>query len=333
MTLHRPALLLSLRYLAIFMIISLFFSWSLYTISINEIGRGFRRLGPGHARLFEQDTGENFLVIRDQQLTDARQALIQRLILINLVILAIGGVLSYLLAVRTLRPLEEAAEAQQRFTADASHELKTPITAMRAEIETSLMDPNLNLTRAKKVLKSNVEELQKLTDLSNALLRLAASSTDNLRTEDVPVNSIVAGACAPFESAAKAQSMKFAKRLIATNGLSVQADPQLLTESIRILVDNAIKYSGAKKVEVATHIDNSTIRITVTDDGVGIRHTDQQRIFERFYRVDQSRTKQTVAGFGLGLSLAQQIVAAHNGNLTVSSQPSQGSTFTIELPR
>lgn len=335
MTFHKTSLKLASFYLTILMTISVFFSASIYQVSVAELERGLRRPLPA----FSQPMDDSFSNFIRQELTnqrldafnEARQRMITRLLFINLFILLGGGMLSYYLALRTLRPIEEAHQAQSRFTADASHELRTPITAMRSEIEVALMDPKLTLEDAKVQLKSNVEELEKLTALSEGLLQLAHTDNSSLQTEAVPALSIAEDALARVVPQTKRHNVTV-KHTISP-GAMVQAEQVSATEALVTLLDNAIKYSPAKStVNLKVRTDQKSVAFTVSDNGPGIAESELPHIFDRFYRADSSRTKQGVSGYGLGLAIAKSIVDAHHGSLKVKSTVGKGSTFTMLLP-
>src|SRR5690606_24889873 len=137
-----------------------------------EIARPFRPPGPVRTIVMSGGNGtlEQFVIERDEVIASARQRLLSTLVLLNAFIAIGGGFLSYYLARRSLQPIEEAHEAQSRFSADASHELRAPITAMRAEAELTVTEPKLTLTLARSQLESNIEALDKLTALSDGLL-------------------------------------------------------------------------------------------------------------------------------------------------------------------
>ena len=168
---------LTLLYVAVVMLISIIFSGAFYRVASNEINRGL-----GRQTRFIQDmpiTGGFVFHVQDlednriAQLQDSSQRLRDNLILFNLLILAAASAVSYAFAKHTLKPIEEMVEAQNRFTADASHELRTPLTALRTEIEVNLRDKKLSLAQSKKLLQSNLEEIDRLESLSSALLKLA----------------------------------------------------------------------------------------------------------------------------------------------------------------
>ncbi len=335
MMFHKPSVRLATLYLAIVMAISLFFSGLIYQLSIQELERGLRRPDPVLMRPSSYglpiEIRNQILDEREDQFNTARERILMRLVAINLLVLVSGGFLSYYLAIRTLRPIEEAHEAQSRFTADASHELRTPITAMRSENEVALMDPKLTLKQAKLQLQSNIEELEKLTQLSEGLLRLAQLDFKSLPREDLSVTELVAQAV--NRSAQAAENKKI---LISTNispDIIVEGDATSLTESLSILIDNAIKYSPEKsEINVAANKRQKQVEISFIDRGIGIGANELPHIFERFYRADSSRTNQEITGYGLGLAIAQNIIQVHDGDIHVSSAPGKGSTFTVLLP-
>jgi signal transduction histidine kinase len=335
-TFHKNSLKLAGLYLAIIMCISLFFSAVIYQLSTQELERGLRRpiviqtQGDIPAP-FISDQARDLL---NQQARDryeeARDHVVSRLIVTNLLILLVAGFVSYFLAVRTLRPIEEANESLERFTADASHELRTPLAAMRTEIEVALMDPKLKVSEARKLLESNLEELAKLTALSEGLLKLARRETDHLQ-DAVQLKSVIDEAVQRAEPMAARKNIKFDVQ--QKDAITVLGDQIGLTEAVHVLLDNAIKYSPEKTtVSVTTTSKQKQAIVQVTDHGVGIQSTDVPHIFERFYRADAARSKRQVEGYGIGLALAKHIVDMHGGTITVASKPDKGTTFTIHLP-
>lgn len=331
---HKASVRLAGLYLLIIMGISLFFSANVYQLSVQEFDHGLR--GPGDLviqQLPEAGFGTvrtNFIQARDQDFAMAKQRVLGRLIFINLLILIGGGFLSYFLALLTLKPIEEAHASLERFTADASHELRTPITAMRSENEVALMDSKLTLKQAKEHLKSNIEELEKLTHLTEGLLRLASLEKTQFNVAKLNSDEVVQQAISRVLSMAEQK-----KILISSDSAPVSfvGDESSLVEALVILLDNAVKYSPAKS-EVAVSVKNEPRHtvLQVTDQGVGIKAGEAQHIFERFYRADTSRSKIDTNGYGLGLAIARDIVKLHHGSLTVNSKPGKGSTFTITLP-
>lgn len=270
--------------------------------------------------------------IRDENYDRFRNNLIAKLALVNAGMLVIGGAASYLLARRSLRPLEQALESQGRFTSDAAHELRTPLTAMKIETELALRQQSLSGREAREVLHSNLEEIGKLETLTGALLRLARSSEtiDTSFWQDYKLQDILDTAVERWIDKAKAAgiTLKLPKSKAVVHG-----DPDQLVELFVPLIANAVKYSakGSEVVLDAREEDNK-VWVDVIDHGAGIAEVDLPHIFERFYRADQSRNKTQVDGYGLGLSLAQTIARNHGGRISVKSEYGKGSTFTVELP-
>ena len=320
------------------MLISLIFSVSLYRVSSEEIERNNRR-NPAvvndiikNNSLFRIDVQE-LLEEQEQFIEESKRRLKGDLTLINLVIFMSGGVFSYLLARKTLEPIERAHEAQSRFTADASHELRTPITAIRAETELTLTDPKLTLKKARDQMQSTIEELDKLTELSEGLLQLARLENQTIEKEEVPLDHIVQHAVERVQSKAEDK-----KQIISVGKLpdtAISVNQIAMTEAIVTLLDNACKYSPEKtEIKLTAKSTRNTIQLSVKDNGPGIPSADQPFIFDRFYRADNSRsTASQTHGYGIGLSLAKSIMEAHGGSISVKSVPKKGATFTLSIPR
>jgi signal transduction histidine kinase len=325
---HSSTLRLSGSYLLVIMAMSIGFSFVFYRAAAGEVGR---QLPPDSYFGQIPDVGyrgyHNFFVNR---ISEARSDLLGKLLVMNLLVLVLGGLLSWLLARWTLTPIEQTMEAQGRFAADASHELRTPLAAMQSENEVVLRNPKLTLARAKAVLQSNFEEVIRLRALAETLLRLAW--TDAVDTPLMPV------ALADVTSDAINNCLKAAQdKTVAIDDnvakLQVLADKEGLTQALSVLLDNAIKFSQAGAVVRITAVQhNEEGWLSVVDEGSGIAASDLPHVFERFYRADSSRTKQTATGHGLGLPLAAQIVHQFGGEIAAASTLGKGSTFTIKLP-
>ena len=174
--------------------LSLVFSIGLYRVSSEELENSLRRPLPAQQRRLLGSELATLNELRQSELEDAQSRLQRQLIIINICILFGASALSYMLARHTLKPIEEAHESQSRFTADASHELRTPITAMRTETEVTLMNPKLSIKEAKTQLESNIEELDKLTSISEGLLQLAQLDSQELQKEPTAINDIIESA-------------------------------------------------------------------------------------------------------------------------------------------
>jgi two-component system OmpR family sensor kinase len=240
-----------------------------------------------------------------------------------------SSTISYFLARRNLEPVQEALEAQTRFTADASHELRTPLTAMRTELEVALRNPALTRADMQGLLKSNLEEVIKLKNLSEGLLKLAQTDAKELHIAEVPLEGIMRDALRRLAPTAEAKHIVVENK---TANAIVRGDEASLCELLIIIIDNAIKYSHAETaVTITSERQGRQVLIHVADHGRGIKTVDLPHIFERFYRADASRSKEAADGYGLGLPIAQKIIEANQGSIEVKSTYGKGSTFTIKL--
>ena len=335
MKFNTAILKLTFFYVLIVMFISIGFSLAIYQISSTEIDRGLNRQNVMLRDLPPRSNDhllDDFTNLRLQQIEDSNNRLQRNLVYFNLLILILSSFASYFFARWTLQPLEEAVEEQNRFTADASHELKTPLAALRSEIEVTLRDKNFSTADAKKLLKSNLEEIERLETLSGALLKLAKlDETNKLDFATLNLDEIVVEAYEKIESLAKKKGVEISAKLTAAK---ITGDRPSLVELFVILIDNAIKYSSRRaKIKVKLLSDTKHHEISVKDHGAGIKSSDLPHIFDRFYRADQSRNKEKADGYGLGLSIAKRIVELHSGTINVKSTPGKGSEFIIRLPK
>jgi len=331
---YNASLKLTGLYLVIIMSISLLFSVGFYQVSAAEIERSIRR-DTGPISLFMNTRNINLLEDLQDEQNDAIQIALARLqaslLLINLFILVVGGLLSYFLARRTLKPIENMHDMQSRFTADASHELRTPIAAMRLENEIALTDNKLTLAKAKEQLQSNIEELDKLTSLSEGLLSLARLDNEVIEKSAVKVHHIIQISVERVLAAAEQKKQIITTKKIDKGTLPV--NESVAVEALVTILDNAVKYSPTNsEIIVSTERSKTHLDISVADKGIGITPLDQALIFDRFYRADNSRQKNDVAGYGIGLSIAKSAVESHGGSISVESEYGAGSTFTLHFP-
>jgi signal transduction histidine kinase len=228
--------------------------------------------------------------------------------------------------------LETSFGALRRFTADASHELKTPLAVLRADVERAMM--TMNQTERMVALEESLQEVRRMTDLVESLLTLARADEGrfDIHREPVELQPLVQEVYETALILGEAQGITV--NLPFTADVVVMADRTRLRQLFLNLVTNAIKYTPAGgKVElgVGRHPDNVTF--AVRDTGIGIAAADVPHIFERFWRADRVRSRMSErGGFGLGLSISQWIAQAHGGTLTASSRLGRGSLFTVTLP-
>jgi len=236
-----------------------------------------------------------------------------------------------LLVLRDITERERVEEMRRDFVANTSHELKTPVGAvslLAEAIESAAEDPE-QVRYFSSRLQAEVTRLGGLVNRILSLSRLQAS--DELRdVRDVSIDEVVTSAVEAYAVAADSAQVTVVRG--GTKGLWVRGEPQILTEALGNLVANAIAYSpSGSKVGVGVKLDDTVVEIAVTDRGIGIPEADQHRVFERFYRADQARSRRT-GGTGLGLSIVKHAVQRHGGEVRLWSRPDRGSTFTIRLP-
>jgi heavy metal sensor kinase len=232
----------------------------------------------------------------------------------------------------TLGRLQDSFERLRRFTADASHELRTPLTAMRSVGEVALHD-SLEPAAYRDVIGSMLEEVERLTALVESLLTLTRMDSHRvqLAREVVDLRTIATNATEHLRVLAEEKQQTLSVQ--ADGALEVECDPALLRQGVVNLVDNAIKYTQQKgNIRVAvTRRPSGEAAIEVEDDGPGIAAIHQQRIFERFYRVDPGRAR-TDGGLGLGLAIARSTIEANGGRIEVESELGRGAIFRVLLP-
>jgi signal transduction histidine kinase len=320
---------LAASYLAIIMVLSIAFSVVFYRTSSDAIGRQIPPksvYGEGFRGVIGGDTFNTFFT---QRISEGRSELVGRLILLNVLTLFLGAIISYYLARASLEPIEEAMEAQSRFSSDASHELRTPLTAIRARNEVALRKPKLSTAEARQVIQSNLDEVIKLEVLSEGLLRLAREDGKPIKKMPVGLDEVVSDAINKVIEPAQAKHISIHETVPK---ISIMADASSLAQAIKILLDNAIKYSPPKTtIKISARVKGKQAFLDVKDQGQGIKAADLPHVFDRFYRADHARTKKGENGYGLGLSIAQKIIDQQGGEITVKSAVDKGSTFTIKL--
>lgn len=239
---------------------------------------------------------------------------------------------------KAMMPIYRSYRQIQQFTADAAHELRTPLAAIRATVESTLMKPILSEANARGTLQTVGRQNQRLTQIVSDLMVLTRldRQISGLRTynldESVILNDLVNDIAEEYAALAVAASLQLRSQIYVSNALKVIGNSEQLYRLVSNLVANAINYTPpGGEVTIALKSTRTEAIIEVRDTGIGIPKPEKKKIFDRFYRVDSDRSRQT-GGSGLGLAISQAIAIAHRGRIEVESELGVGSTFTIRLP-
>lgn len=240
------------------------------------------------------------------------------------------GVVLVLHDVTELKRLESL---RQQFVANVSHELKTPLSSIKAYTETLLNGALGDSENAPRFLRRIDDQADRLHDLILDMLSLARieSGVAALELSDVPLQRVVTACLADYEARAEAAQIEL-QNVVGSDSVVVRADEESLLQIFSNLVDNAIKYTpSGGTISVCCHQELGEAVIEVSDTGIGIAPKHLERLFERFYRVDKARSRE-LGGTGLGLSIVKHLCQTMGGSVLVESKPGQGSTFQVRIP-
>lgn len=233
---------------------------------------------------------------------------------------------------QTLERLDESFNQMRQFSADASHELQTPLTVLKGEIEVALRAPR-STEEYRNTLQSSLEEIDRLAKLVEGLLFLARADSGVLKIDQKNVNltELIQLVQADLMKVAGEKGVEL--RCLPTEPVILLGDPILLRQLVQNVVLNGLKYTpDGGTVSVTAGWEGNWATMTVSDTGQGIAAEDQEKIFQRFYRSAKARSEGG-GGAGLGLSIAKSIVNIHKGEIEIMSSPGSGTTFTVRLPR
>jgi heavy metal sensor kinase len=231
-----------------------------------------------------------------------------------------------------LARIEGAFLRVSQFTADASHELRTPISLIRTEAEIALRKSR-NEDEYQESLRHILHEAERTSSLVEELLSLARADAggESLDIRPVDLGDTVRQIAVNWQHAMASHHLRFTSN-VPVHNINVSGDSRAISRLLNILLDNAVKYTPSSgTIELILEAKDEFAMITVRDSGIGISDKDRHRIFERFYRADKARSRE-LGGAGLGLAIAEWIVAQHRGQVTVQSAPGQGSIFLVKLP-
>ena len=267
--------------------------------------------------------------INISQLEQTSQNHEQLIVIVMISFWGISLIASVYLARVSVKPLLESIQKQKSFVENASHELRTPLAVLQNRLETLFRKPEATIMEASESIASSLDEVRNMKMLTTNLLNLARRD-DGIKPEFSEITpSFFDQTFANYEIIAEENEKIFEYENLVDR--SLVTDKVLLKQLMTILYDNALKYTEEEgKIRFVAQFKDRYLYLRVEDNGPGIADEDKKRIFDRFYRVDKARTRQK-GGFGLGLSLAKQIVEAFNGTISVRDNKPKGSIFEVKL--
>lgn len=276
-----------------------------------------------------QDAGEESFAGPDvhHHFVESTLAEVQNeILLIDVTILLGAAMLSYVLAGYTLKPIQYSMEAQKKFSENASHELRTPLAVMKSEAEVLLRNPNPTKELVRAMLISSVEEIDRMTTMTEDLLFLARSENGahSLR-EKIDISELAKKSVEKIQSIAEGKGI----RCIVSAGmpLFVEGNKAAGERILMNVLQNAVRYTPRNgTVSVTVEKEGSRAVLTIADTGSGIEEKDLPHIFERFYKGEMAQ------GTGLGLSIVKELVEQYNGTVSVASIQGEGTTVVIKFP-
>lgn len=236
-----------------------------------------------------------------------------------------------LVVMHDLTEIMKTDSVRRDFVANVSHELRTPLASIKAMAETIVLRGSKHPEAAEEFARKIMDEADRLTAISDDLLDLARIEANRpLRMEEFALLEVVQAVISDLQSRADSKAIEVS--VDVAENLLITADRDAIYQILVNLVDNAIRYTRpGGSVTVSAEGNEAGVSISVADTGIGIPEDEQARIFERFYRVDKGRSRES-GGTGLGLSIVKHLVEAHGGKITVGSAPGEGSRFDIRIP-
>lgn len=320
---------LALFYSFLFLCLFWAFSIGLYVWMENSFGAGYI------ADVQQQNLGGEFDQRDTTIATTAGEVALERLrnilLVLNIGLVVIIPGVAWLMTRRTLAPVQHIHEQQKQFVSDVAHELRTPLSIMGGELEVTLRKERTPADY-QQVLTSSKQEIDRLIELTENLLFLARADQGKqaIEFEKVDITDLIGSIIASLqaESTKKKIAIRFEPEEEPT---FAQGQPAMLRRLFFNLIHNAIQYTPSQgEIWISLATGKQYAEVKIRDTGVGIPLEDQEKIFNRFYRVDPSRSR--TKGYGLGLAICKSIVELHHGSITVRSALKKGSTFTVMLP-
>ena len=328
---------LTLSYLAVIMTLSLIFTGIFYLLSTASLNRPLLPSEEENSSVsveapeFGEHSFENTFRKRlERRDNTTRMTIIYSLAGFNLGIFVIGIFVSRSLAKLTLAPIERATMKQTQFIFDASHELKTPLTAMLVRNEVALRKKSLSEEKAREVIEKNIEEILKMKELTASMLDVARENGEPEKSTEISVPEFLADLKEKLAPVAKERGMKIEMEMNRGKNLRASVAKNTLEQILTIFADNAMKYSGEKIIYLRAGRRGKNAVFSVKDNGAGVKKEDQKRIFERFYQVDAARTRtEDKTSHGLGLAIAKNLAERQGYKIVLRSSEGRGAEFEV----
>ena len=328
---------LILSYLAVIMTLSLIFTGIIYLLSTASLNRPLLPSEEENSSVsveapeFGEHSFENTFRKRlERRDNTTRMTIIYSLVGFNLGIFVIGIFVSRNLAKLTLAPIERAMMKQTQFIFDASHELKTPLTAMLVRNEVALRKKSLPEEKAREVIEKNIEEILKMKELTASMLDVARENGEPEKSTEINVPEFLTGLQEKLAPVAKERGVKIETEMNLGKNLRASVAKNTLEQILTIFADNAMKYSGEKIIYLRAGRRGKNVAFSVKDNGAGVKKEDQKRIFERFYQVDAARTRtEDKTSHGLGLAIAKNLAERQGYKIVLRSGEGRGAEFEV----
>ncbi len=328
---------LTLSYLAVIMTLSLIFTGIIYLLSTASLNRPLLPSEEENSSVsveapeFEEHSFENTFRKRlERRDNTTRMTIIYSLMGFNLGIFVIGIFVSRSLAKLTLAPIGRAMMKQTQFIFDASHELKTPLTAMLVRNEVALRKRRLPEEKAREVIEKNIEEILKMKELTASMLDVARENDEPEKSTEISVPEFLADLQEKLAPVARGRGVKIEMEMNLGKNLRASAAKNTLEQILTIFADNAMKYSEEKIIYLRTGRRGKNVTFSVKDNGVGVKKEDQKRIFERLYHVDAARTRtEDKTSHGLGLAIAKNLAERQGYKIVLRSSEGRGAEFEV----
>ena len=319
------------------MTLSLIFTGIIYLLSTASLNRPLLPSEEENSSVsmeapeFEEHSFENTFRKRlERRDNTTRMTIIYSLVGFNLGIFVIGIFVSRSLAKLTLAPIERAMMKQTQFIFDASHELKTPLTAMLVRNEVALRKKSLPEEKAREVIEKNIEEILKMKELTASMLDVARENGEPEKLTEISVPEFLADLKEKLAPVARGQGVKIETEMNLGKNLRASVAKNTLEQILTIFADNAMKYSGEKIIYLRAGRRGKNVAFSVKDNGAGVKKEDQKRIFERFYQVDAARTRtEDKTSHGLGLAIAKNLAERQGYKIVLRSSEGRGAEFEV----